>query len=162
MKKTILTIAAACLIAAPISFAHSQETNSNKKANKPANRSSAESRVNRRVDYLTTVLSLTNSQQEQARKIFANVENENSAVFKNLRTEREDLRKAVNDNAPSGTIKKFSDAIGNNVGNLVANEANASEQFRTILTPEQQTKFTQLKRETRGWRSFHGARAFEG
>jgi Spy/CpxP family protein refolding chaperone len=159
MTKAILTIATACLIAAPLSFAQSQKSSSTQKARTENRR--AESRVDHRVAYLTTVLSLTNSQQEQAKKIFADAEHENSAVFANLRTEREDLRKAVDSSQPSEVIKKSSDAIGNNVAKLVANEANAHEQFRNILTPAQQTKLTQLERE-RGWGTgFYGARPFE-
>jgi hypothetical protein len=69
----------------------------------------------------------------------------------------------VTSDEPS-TIKKCSDVIGNDVGKLVANEANASEQFRKILTPEQQTKFAQLERETHSWgmgAGFYGPVPFE-
>lgn len=162
MKKAALAIAAACLIAAPLSFAHDWNTNSSERSMPKAN---IESQINNRVDYLTTVLSLTTAQQQQARNIFTNAENKNVAVFADLRTEREVLRKDVNSNEPSNAIAKVSDAIGNDVSKLVVNEASATEQLRSCLNPEQQTKLAQLQRETHGWAmgmGFHGAMPFEG
>jgi Spy/CpxP family protein refolding chaperone len=112
------------------------------------------------VAYLTTVLSLTSAQQQQAKTIFMNAANANSAVFANLKTERQNLSKAVSGNEPAGSITKLSDTIGTDVGKLVANRAMASEQFHKILTEEQQKKLTQLRHEVHGWG--HGMGAFGG
>ncbi len=89
-RKPVLTIAAACLVAAPMAFANGQKSATTQKSNtgentKQEHSSKAESRVDRRVDYLSTVLSLTNAQREQAKKIFMDAANENSGVFANLR-----------------------------------------------------------------------------
>jgi Spy/CpxP family protein refolding chaperone len=155
-RKPVLTIAAACLVAAPMAFAHGQDSAAKQKPHATKNeqqghRSTAEGRVDHRVDYLTTVLSLTNSQREQAKKIFMDAENENSGVFANLRAERGELAKAVRNDEPASRIKDVSDKIGTDAGKLVANFANASEQFRKTLTPEQQTKLTKLQQEEHGW-----------
>jgi Spy/CpxP family protein refolding chaperone len=151
MKDAVLTMAAACLIAAPMSLTYGQKTNASEKSAATESRTSVESRVDQRVDYLTKVLSLTNAQQAQARKIFINTDNANTAVFDNLQVEQIDLHTAINSDQPSSTITEFSGAIGGDVGKLVANQASASERLHNILNPEQQTKFSHLQRETYGW-----------
>lgn len=154
MKKAVLALLTAGLIAAPAAFARVDNA-------KPANHQpNVAERVDHRVDYLTTVLSLTPAQQQQAKTIFMNAANEDSPVFANLKTERQSLSKAVSGNEPASTIAKLSDNIGNDAGKLVANRAMASEQFRKILTAEQQTKLTQLQHDIRGWG--HGMGAFGG
>ena len=154
MKKAVLTLITAALIAAPAAFARVDHA---KAAN---HRPNVAERVDHRVAYLATVLSLTSAQQEQAKTIFMNAANANSTVFANMKTERQSLSKAVSGNEPAGTIAKISDTIGNDAGKLVANRAMASEQFHKILTAEQQTKLTQLQHEVRGWG--HGFGAFGG
>lgn len=154
MKKAVLTLITVGLIAAPAAFARVDHA---KTAN---HRPNVAERIDHRVAYLTTVLSLTSAQQQQAKTIFMNAANANSAVFANLKTERQSLSKAVSGNEPASTIAMLSDAIGNDAGKLVANRAMASEQFRKILTAEQQAKLTQLQQEARGWG--HGRGAFGG
>jgi Spy/CpxP family protein refolding chaperone len=154
MKKAILALITAGLIAAPGAFARVDHT---KAANRGRN---VAARVDHRVAYLTTVLSLTSAQQQQAKTIFMNAANASSPIFADLKTERQNLSKAVSGNEPASSIAKISDAIGNDAGKLVANRAMASEQFRKILTAEQQTKLTQLRQEAHGWG--HGAGAFKG
>lgn len=154
MKKAVLTLITAGLIAAPVVFAR---VDNSKAAN---HRPNIAERVDHRVAYLTTVLSLTSAQQEQAKTIFMNAANASSAVFANMKMERQSLSKAVSGNEPASSIAKISDAIGNDAGKLVANRAMASEQFRKILTAEQQTKLTQLQHEAHRWG--HGMGAFGG
>ena len=154
MKKAVLTLITAGLIAAPAAFARVDHA---KTAN---HRPNVAERIDHRVAYLTTVLSLTSAQQQQAKTIFMNAANANSAILADMKTERQSLSKAVGGNEPSSTIAKLSDAIGNDAGKLVANRAMASEQFRKILTAEQQTKLMQLQQEAHGWG--HGRGAFGG
>ncbi len=154
MKKAVLTLIAAGLIAAPAAFARVDHA---KAAN---NRPNVAARIDHRVAYLATVLSLTSAQQQQAKTIFMNAANANSAVFANLKAERLSLSKAVSGNEPASMIAEISNTIGNDAGKLVANRAMASEEFHKILTAEQQTKFAQLQHEVRGWG--HGFGAFGG
>ena len=154
MKKAVLTLITAGLIAAPAAFAR---VDTPKSAN---SRPQVAARVDHQVDYLTTVLSLTSSQRQQAKTIFMNAANANAVVFANLKTERQSLNKAVSGNEPTKSIAMLSDAIGSDTGKLVANRAMASEQFHKILTPEQQTKLTQLQHESHSWG--HGMGAFAG
>ena len=160
MKRAMLALITAGLIAAPAAFARVDNA-------KPANldakwRANVAERVDHRVAYLTTVLSLNSAQQEQTKTIFMNTANADSALFANLKAERQNLNKAVKSDEPASSIAKISDAIGSDAGKLAANRAMASEQFRKILTAEQQTKLTQLRHEGHGWghgRGFGGGRS---
>lgn len=154
MKKAVLILMTAGLIAAPGAFAqvdHAQAAN---------HRPNVAARVDHRVAYLATVLSLTSAQQAQAKTIFMNAANAESTVFANLKAERQSLRKAVSGDEPASTIAEISNTIGNDAGKLAANRAMASEEFHKILTAEQRTKLTQLQHEVRGWG--HGFGGFRG
>ncbi len=82
MKKAVLILMTAGLIAAPGAFARVDHA---KAAN---HRRNVAARVDHRVAYLATVLSLTSAQQQQAKTIFMNAANADSAVFANLKAER--------------------------------------------------------------------------
>ncbi len=84
-------------------------------------------RVQHRVNFLTTVLSLTSSQEQKATTIFTNAAKEDSTVFANLKTTRQQLSTDVKSNEPTSAIMQVSNTIGNYVGQLVANEASAYE-----------------------------------
>ena len=122
MRKEILAIAAACLMTTPIAFGQTHNSN-------PAqhHRASIEMRVQHRVNFLTTVLSLTSSQEQKATTIFTNAAKEDSTVFANLKTARQQLSTDVKSNEPTSAIMQVSNTIGNYVGQLVANEASAYE-----------------------------------
>jgi Spy/CpxP family protein refolding chaperone len=154
MKKAALTLIIAGLIASTSAFARVDHA---KAAN---HRPNVAERIDHRVAYLATVLSLTSAQQQQAKTIFMNAANANSAVFANLKAERLSLSKAVSGNEPASTIAEISNTIGNDAGKLVATRAMASEEFHKTLTAEQQTKFARLQHEVHGWG--HGFGAFGG
>ncbi|HTZ75702.1 MAG TPA: Spy/CpxP family protein refolding chaperone [Candidatus Aquilonibacter sp.] len=143
MKKTILGIVAACLIAVPGAFAKT----SNWSAHANANSSNISTRVQDRVNLLSTALSLNDSQKQQATTIFTNAANETKAIFASLNSERKDLTAAERNNAAANQIKQISNQIGNEAGQLVANMATAQQKFYQTLTPQQQTKLTQLQGE---------------
>ena len=162
MRKAILTAVASCLIAAPMVLAAGGQ-NSGPNANQDATPrrehrmgNNVQARVEHRVARLTKVLSLNSSQQQQATTIFTNAANANRPVFAELRTAGRSLATAVKSNEPASTIKQFSTTIGNDTGELVANEAAAYEQFYQILSPDQQTKLSQMHRM--GFRGGFGGR----
>jgi Spy/CpxP family protein refolding chaperone len=146
---------AACLIAGPIVFGQTQGSGSTD--NSVAN---VATRVQRRVNLLTTVLSLNSSQQQQAMTIFTNAANANAPVIADLKTNGKNLAAAVKGNEPASTIKTLSSTIGSDAGQIVNNEASAYEQFYQILTPDQQTKAVQLEQETHGRGMMMGLGAF--
>jgi hypothetical protein len=128
MKKTIaiLLLASAC-------FAQSTHT-------PPTPASIAQ----RRVEHLTKVLSLSASQQQQALTIFTNAATADATVQANLKTERQSLTAAEQSNS-STNLQTAAMQIGTLTGQLVLNEASANAAFYQILTPAQQTQYTNLQ-----------------
>jgi Spy/CpxP family protein refolding chaperone len=110
----------------------------------PGGRRDPASMVQRRVNFLTTLLSLTNNQQTEATTILTNAAASAAAVRTSLRTARQTLADAVTRN-DTATIDQASTAIGNLTGQLTSTEAKSDAAFFQMLTPDQQTKFTQLK-----------------
>ena len=103
---------------------------------------SLEEMVQRRVSYLTTVLSLTNMQQQQATAIFTNAANDARTVHDSLINVQESLSAAVksNDNA---AIEQAAATIGNLIAQL---RAKGEAAFYQILTADQQNKMTQIEK----------------
>ena len=103
---------------------------------------SLEEMVQHRVSYLTTVLSLTNMQQQQATAIFTNVANDARTVHDSLINVQESLSAAVksNDNA---AIEQAAATIGNLIAQL---RAKGEAAFYQILTADQQNKMTQIEK----------------
>jgi Spy/CpxP family protein refolding chaperone len=103
---------------------------------------SLEEMVQHRVSYLTTVLSLTNMQQQQATAIFTNAANDARTVHDSLINVQESLSAAVksNDNA---AIEQAAATIGNLIAQL---RAKGEAAFYQILTADQQNKMTQIEK----------------
>jgi len=97
-----------------------------------------------RVRFLTTVLSLTSQQQQQAMAIFTNAASARSSSHETMKTAHDALRTAVKNNDSAG-ITQASATIGNLVAETTAAQAKADAAFNALLTPDQQTKFTQLE-----------------
>ena len=121
---------------------------------------SPEEMVQHRVSYMTTVLSLSNAQQQQAIAIFTTAAKDASAVHDSLRSAHESLSTAVksNDNA---AIEQAAVTIENLIAQLTAARAKGEATFYQILTADQQNKMTQLEKAGRpfftdvGFGTFH-------
>jgi Spy/CpxP family protein refolding chaperone len=98
--------------------------------------------VQRKVQRLSRALELTPDQQTQATTIFTNAANTESTVFGSLKTERDNLKTAVQNN-DLNTINQVANQIGNLTAQLTTAEATAEAQFYHILTPDQQSKLSQ-------------------
>jgi Spy/CpxP family protein refolding chaperone len=105
--------------------------------------------VQHRVQYLTTVLNLTAAQQQQATTIFTNAETSQSGVHGTMKAAHQSLETAVKSNDASG-ITQAANTIGNLTAQMVSAHATADAAFYQILTPEQQSKMTQLEKEHPG------------
>jgi Spy/CpxP family protein refolding chaperone len=108
----------------------------------PRNRPTPEMMVQHRVDSLTTQLSLTSAQQQQATTIFTNAATAGASVHGNLKVAHQNLEAAVKINDTAG-IDAAATAIGNFTAQQIANESKAHAAFYQILTPDQQAKFAQ-------------------
>ena len=118
-------------------------------AQKPAGPRDPATMIQRRVNLLTTVLSLTSNQQTQATTIFTAAAASNMVVRNNLQTARQSLADAVKNN-DTAMIDQLSTTIGNLTGQLTSGDAKANAAFYQMLTPDQQTKLNQLKSQRPG------------
>jgi Spy/CpxP family protein refolding chaperone len=137
MRKTaivtlLLTLACATLLSAQTQTQHTP----------PSPAAIAQHRVN----FLTTVLSLTPAQQQQATTIFTNAATTASGIRSQMKTARQSLATAVQ-NDDTAAISQLSSTIGNLVSQQVSNAATAKAAFYKTLTADQQSKVTQLQSE---------------
>jgi Spy/CpxP family protein refolding chaperone len=100
--------------------------------------------VARRVARLTTLLSLTPTQQTQATTIFTTEQTTVSGLQTSIDTARTALETAIQNNYSSG-ISTQAIQIGNLTGQLVLAEATADAAFYAILTSAQQTLYNNVK-----------------
>jgi len=105
--------------------------------------------VPHQVNFLTTLLSLTSTQQQQATTIFTTAATADATVHSSMKTARQSLATAVKSN-DTGAIQQASTTIGNLTAQLVLNQATADAAFYQILTPEQQTKLSQFESQSHG------------
>ena len=106
--------------------------------------------VQHRVNYLTTVLSLSSAQQAQATTIFTGAANNMSSIHSEMKTTRQSLQTAVKNN-DTAQINQLSSTMGGLAGQMIQSRATAKAAFYQTLTPEQQTKLTQLESQRHGW-----------
>ena len=116
---------------------------------------SAATFLQRRVDSLATLLSLTDSQKKQALKIFTDAETATSANQTKISTSRTAIRDAVKKN-DIATIESQSAALGTLVGQNEAIQAKADAAFYALLTPDQRTKYDELRSHGPGRGNFPG------
>jgi Spy/CpxP family protein refolding chaperone len=100
--------------------------------------------IQHRVSYLTTLLSLNTSQQQQATTIFTNAASTAGTLHSSMKSAHQALNEAVQKNDGAG-IDQASSTIGNLTAQLTSAEAKARAAFYQILLPDQQAKFTQLE-----------------
>jgi len=96
--------------------------------------------VQRRVERLTTLLSLSAAQAQEATTIFTAAATADTTVRTNLQTARTSLNTAITNNDVSG-ITQASTTIGTLTGQITANDAKAQAAFLQILTADQRTKY---------------------
>ena len=99
--------------------------------------------VQHRVQFLTTLLSLTADQQTQATTIFTNAQTADSTVHASLKT-ADTARKTAIQNNDTATIEQTATTIGNLHAQTVATESKAEAAFYSILTADQKTKYNSL------------------
>jgi hypothetical protein len=92
---------------------------------------------------LTTALSLSSDQQQQAGTILAAAVTAHATLRASLKTARASLSVAVRNNDSAG-INQASGVIGNLTAQITAAGANANAAFYHILTPDQQSKLAQF------------------
>jgi Spy/CpxP family protein refolding chaperone len=158
MKKQLINFLGAGALAAGMAFAQAPSATSAATAPEPGTSSSVTQGTHRqmmqkRIDRLTRELSLTPSQQSQAKSIFGKASVDARPVRAQLKQNTSALRAAVKAN-DRGQIDQLSATEGNLIGKMVAIRSEANASFYKTLSPEQQTKFTQLQQQARArWHS---------
>lgn len=105
--------------------------------------------IQRHVQHLTTLLSLTPAQQQQATTIFTNAMSGGASFHTDMKTAHQNLQTAIKNNDQNG-ITQAATNIGNLTSQMIASHAKAQAAFYQILTPDQQTKMNELESEHKG------------
>jgi Spy/CpxP family protein refolding chaperone len=142
MKKTTITVLLMLACATSLLSAQTQTTHT-----PPSPATIAQHRVT----FLTTVLSLTTAQQATATTIFTNAATTTSGLRTQMKTAHQSLTTAVQNN-DTANISSLSTTIGGLVTQLISAQASARAAFYQILTPDQQSKLTQLASLRHGMR----------
>jgi protein CpxP len=103
----------------------------------------------RQVKYLTTVLSLTKPQQQQAKQLYLVSATSEQTIHNNMRQAHEALRAAVKNN-DSASIDEAANTIGQMTAQLESTHAKTDAALYQLLTPEQQTKLSDLRSQRGG------------
>src|SRR4029077_3096463 len=96
-----------------------------------------------RVSFLTKQLSLSAQQQQQATSIFTEAANNSKPLHDQLHTAHQNLHAAVEKN-DTASMEQISNTIGNLMAQMTLAEAKAHAAFYQTLTPEQQSKLSQM------------------
>lgn len=99
--------------------------------------------VQHHIAMLTKQLSLTPQQQQQATSLLTEVQNNAKTIHDQMRTAQESLHAAIQKN-DAAAIEQLSNSIGSLTAQQTMSHAKAMATFYQTLTPEQQSKFSQV------------------
>ena len=105
-----------------------------------------------RIDFLATVLSLTEAQKTQTTAIFDASETASTSLRETLALQRTALNDAAKSNAADASIDQLAAALGATSGQLAAIQTKAFAKFYALLTIEQKTKLDELHANGKGMR----------
>jgi Spy/CpxP family protein refolding chaperone len=148
MKRTVVALFLACVFAAPALMAQTADTT----PTVPSGATRAAHMV-QRVSYLTTVLSLTSVQQTQVTSILTSATTNRSAVRASMKTAHTNLQNAIHSN-DAAAMEQASNSIATLIAQQMLARAKTEAAIYQVLTPEQQTKMSQL--ESEGHSGRHG------
>jgi Spy/CpxP family protein refolding chaperone len=132
MQSNLTKFLTVSVLASSFAFAQNQRT-------PPDPATMAQHQVSR----LTTLLTLTAAQQQQATTIFTAAATAAQTAHTSLQTARQSLNTAIKNN-DAGGIQQAATTIGNLTAQTTLSDAQARAAFLQILTPDQVTKYNQL------------------
>jgi periplasmic protein CpxP/Spy len=140
MKKTAMLLAMACVMTAPAMFAQTADT-----AAPPADQAGHVAHmVQHRVDYMTNVLSLNAAQQTQIKNVLTTATASKGTTHASMSAAHTALKTAIHNNDAAG-MEQAANTIGTLMGQEALAHAKTEAAIYQLLTPEQQTKMTQLE-----------------
>ena len=101
----------------------------------------------RHLEHHAQVLTLTDSQKEQARTLFEQTRQAAQPIRQELRLNRAKLAAAAKDGTSEADIQELANKQGHLLGRLVAIHTVAASKFYQMLTPEQRVKADQMHEE---------------
>jgi periplasmic protein CpxP/Spy len=107
------------------------------------------------LDRVSTQLSLTDQQKQEAKTIFASEREAARSVREELRADRKAVRTAIESGKPAGEVQGLAAKEGPALAKLAGMRATAFAKFYAELTPAQQQKLASLHQ---GWRQKHEAK----
>jgi Spy/CpxP family protein refolding chaperone len=111
------------------------------------------------VDRMSTALSLTDRQKQQAKTIFSSEREAARPIRQELRQERQTWEAAIRNGKSPAEVQQIAKNEGPALGNLAGMRAAAFAKFYADLTPAQQQKLAGLRQE---WRQHKAERAPSG
>jgi Spy/CpxP family protein refolding chaperone len=112
-------------------------------------------RIQEHVSFMTTVLSLTPAQQQQATAIFTNAASNAKALHEQMKSAHDALNTAIQKN-DTAAIDQNAASIGNLTTQMISTHAKAQAAFNQTLTPDQQTKMSTLHNHEHGMHGMSG------
>jgi Spy/CpxP family protein refolding chaperone len=111
--------------------------------------------VQRHVEFLTEKLGLSSAQQQQATTIFTNASANAKTLHDQMQAAHQNLQAAVQKNDNAG-IEQAANTLGNLMAQATAAHGKADAAFYQTLTPDQQSKFSEMQSHGPGMRAFGG------
>jgi Spy/CpxP family protein refolding chaperone len=118
-------------------------------AQSPGGPGSGPSKHNR-IDFLATILNLSDDQKQQATAIFDAAKQASAPLYSSLKQQHQELNNASKAAAADSQIDQLSASIGDLTGQLTAIRTKAFARFYAILHTDQQMKLDQLEASGRG------------
>ncbi len=106
-------------------------------------------RAQHQVKALTTLLSLTSAQQQQATTIYISAAKAEQAIHQSEKDVQESLHSAIKNN-DTATIDEISSTLAQSMAQSTSIKAKADAAFYQILSVEQQSKFSDLESQHLG------------
>jgi Spy/CpxP family protein refolding chaperone len=144
MKKLFAICLLAAVFAVPATFAQAASTEAvtAPEPGAPGGPNPAKM-IQRRVQTMTTVLSLTSAQQTQVTTILTNSAAAESGFHTSMRAAHKNLKTAIESN-DAASIEQISNQIGTLTAQTIAAHAKTEAAIYQVLSAEQQTKASQL------------------
>lgn len=105
-----------------------------------------------RIEFIGTVLSLTDEQKTEAKAIFDAAQTASTSLRETQALQRTALNDAAKSNAADGAIEDLAATLGATSGQLAAIQTKAFARFYSLLTAEQRTKLDELQATGHGMR----------
>ena len=100
-------------------------------------------RIQHHVEMLTSKLSLTAAQQQQATALFTGLQQNEQSIHDQMKAAHDSLEAAVRQNDAAG-IEQAATTIGNLTAQMISGHAKVHATFLQSLTPDQQAKFNDM------------------